>query len=1065
MGMYAANEKLSIIIEGIDNISGVLQNIEAKIGSVTRSVERSSSAFSVAGGIIISQFANRLTSGFSQVTTESANMAMSFERTLQTMTAMTGRTGDAAVEFTAEMSELAKTMGVDFGVGANEATYALEQLVRAGFDPAADGGDALAAALKLVAIEGVDAGEAARILATSIYAFGEEQSRANEFVDDFVRASSMGVDTASGYASGLTNVAATASSLGFSFEDTIATLVILDQRFGNAVEGGTYLNNMLIQLSKNSEDYGVELYDVNGNLNSFDNIIGQLRDNYNALLPDQAAANEYLSQFNIRAQYAVRTLVNYDGTVAGVRDQLDEMGGAQEIVNAALDTASGRYDIAQARLQELEIEIGATTAEITVMWKEFAASLGPVGAFADAIGPGALQGVMNGLIIAIASGRLELGGLAKAFTDPAGTAALLSTKLGGLATGLTAILGPIAAVAAAFGGLVLLMRGLVEIWNLYADAVGLTDIEVQKGAASFEYLTQTVDDYNMEAEELRLITEGQIDPMERLGIVVEDVARQEELLAMTQQELLQGFQDGTVGAGEYAWAISELNTNLGDVETETEGATTSTSGYNEEIDSLIRRSGLASTEVETLGEKTMDAGKWASLAAEDYEGFTTALSDTGTEASELDMEMEMLVRRGGNWYTQASDAAGATSDLANSMNDAAWEASLLTSEIEWLGFAIDDLNDENDVLNIALMENSLAQRNLKKEIEEATDQYGKCSPQVKELTNQLEILEDEEWDLRTATIENTIELRKLMYIQGELKERSGEVADVLERLENEEIDVTEAQRLLGIESDTLAGILQGLQDGTYTLDEAFQILTGDIYDTGDAAEETGDDAETAGDQIAGMGDQVETTGDQAETTEGQMEDLDEDVEAVGTDADTTSGKLSTYDTQMETTGWKAGLLAEDLQGVEDEFEDITEDAGKAKTAINSIPSSKTVTVTTKYQSTGTPPPGAGRYEGGDKPYQRAFHRAVQFRESENVRVHPGEWIMGPPALQRLLASVMEGSGRFGGLGGGGGGGVQIHVTVTGNNINSQIDLTSMGRQVGKEIVHRLRAEGLWWIGR
>ncbi|MZH47229.1 MAG: hypothetical protein F3739_09480, partial [Nitrospinae bacterium] len=78
---------------------------------------------------------------------------------------------------------------------------------------------------------------------------------------------------------------------------------------------------------------------------------------------------------------------------------------------------------------------------------------------------------------------------------------------------------------------------------------------------------------------------------------------------------------------------------------------------------------------------------------------------------------------------------------------------------------------------------------------------------------------------------------------------------------------------------------------------------------------------------------------------------------------------------------------EDLDDIDDELYDVETGADSAKQAINEIPSSKTVTVTTKYQQTGNPPPVGSTRAGGNTYYQRAQHRAVQFRESQLVGVH------------------------------------------------------------------------------
>lgn len=943
----SANEKLQIIVEGIDNMSSTLDRIEGRINGFTTAVQKSSSIASVAGGIIATQFGANVTRALTEVGKESAQMAMDFEKTITIMTALTGRAGDQAEIYQGQMNELARSMGIEFGVGANAAAQALEQLVRAGIDPAKNGGDALAATLQLVAIEGIDAGEAAKILATSLYAFGEEQDRVNDYVDTFVRASAMGVDTASGYANGLTNVAATASGLGFAFEDTVAALVILDQRFGNAVEGGTYLNNLLIQLIKDSDKYGVTLYNTNGTLKTYDDIIGQLRENYQALLPDQAAADAYLAQFNIRAQYAARTLVNYDGTIQDVSDTLAEMGSAQDVATAALDTTAGQMAITEARLEELNIEIGKTTSQMQLLWKEFVAGAGPVGVLVDALGPSMLTGVMQGLsahYIPQLIAKLSMSGLAGAF----------SSLLYYIGPGGAIILGMYAASAA---------------FDVYRRAVGLTVQEIREGAAEFEYIAARFDDYGIEAEEARIRTDALIDPFERLGIVVEDVDRQAYLLLQTQEDLMAEAIAGTASWGEYVWAMAQVNTETG---------------------------------------RTADS-----------------FEDLETSVYGIDSEIDFLIRRADTWTRSANIMYNINQDIADSFEDIAREAGWLADDLLFLDSVLKGLSEESDLLSIELLENRFAQRLLNKELDDAIELYGECHPIVKALRDEIALLEDAEWDLDTAMDANTIQTRKLMFIQGKLKDQLGLVNAVLEDVEEGTMSVDEAYEILGVESDALYGILDQLERGVIDVDDAFAQVTGTV-------DRTDDKVETFNKHIVGL--DVDLEG-----LEKQTIDAVRGFTQLGQEAVYAAGKAAEFERRIEAL--KADLLK------------AKQDADSLRVAIGRIPN-KTVTVTVKTV-------GDLKYATGGGirvvTAQRAYHRAVQFRESTNVMVHPGEWVMGPPALQRLIESVNRS--------GGGGGGVQIHVTVTGNNISSDIDQTNLARQTGREIVHKLRAEGLWWLGR
>jgi len=355
---------------------------------------------SVAGGIIAAEFAQNVTGALADVGRTATEQAAAFELATARIIAAVGATGEEAEALRKTLEETAKTLGVEYGVGATAAMEAMESLVKAGLE-GGEAVEALAGVLQLATIEGIDTASAANMVVQAMTMFGLSAQEAARAVDGFVKSSAAGIDTAAGYASGLANVGATAASMGLSIEETLAALVQLDNTFGGAVESGTFLNRMLLDLVEKADQAGISLYRADGSMRSLDEIVGEIRAKLQGFGDDQRAVNEWLSIFDTRAQKAILALVSYDETVAETQTKLGEMAGAVDQVSVILSTYEGQVAKTQAAKENAAIAAGELTTKIGLLGAEFTAALGPVGLLVDALGPTMLSGVMQGLTVAV----------------------------------------------------------------------------------------------------------------------------------------------------------------------------------------------------------------------------------------------------------------------------------------------------------------------------------------------------------------------------------------------------------------------------------------------------------------------------------------------------------------------------------------------------------------------------------------------------------------------------------------------------------------------------------------
>jgi len=411
---------------------------------------------SVAGGIIAAEFAQNVTGALEDVSRTATDSAAAFELATARIIAAAGATGEEAERLRRQLEETAKTLGVEYGVGATAAMEALESLVKAGLE-GEEAVRALAGVLQLATIEGISTEQATNMVVQAMTQFGLSAEEATRVVDGFVKASAAGIDTAAGYASGLANVGATAHAMGLSLEETLAALVQLDNTFGSAQVSGTYLNRMLLDLAEKADKAGINLYNADGSMKSMSEIVEELRARIQSFGEDQAALNEWLNLFDTRAAKAILALVQYDETLAETQSRMEGMAGAAEAVNIILDTYAGQMAKTRAQKELAAIEAGKLTTQIGLLGAEITAALGPVGLLADALGPTMLSGVMQGLTVTVIPqliGKLAgAGGLTAALKGVGGVVpqvAALIGSAGPLGLALVGITAAIAVFAAAW---------------------------------------------------------------------------------------------------------------------------------------------------------------------------------------------------------------------------------------------------------------------------------------------------------------------------------------------------------------------------------------------------------------------------------------------------------------------------------------------------------------------------------------------------------------------------------------------------------------------------------------
>lgn len=234
------------------------------------------------------------------------NLGTEFTASMSNVQALSGATASEM----ARLEETAKELGRTTIFSASDVSDAFGYMALAGWDTA-DMLDGIDGVLNLAASSGMDLAEASDIVTDYLTAFGLSAADSGQFVDQMAYAMSHSNTNVEQLGEAYKNVAATAGSLGYSVEDTTAALMTMANAGVKGGEAGTGLSTIMTRLATDTKgcasalsEYGIEIYDSQGNMNSLSSILngmagiwGDLTDQEQAALAKTIAGTSQYSKF------------------------------------------------------------------------------------------------------------------------------------------------------------------------------------------------------------------------------------------------------------------------------------------------------------------------------------------------------------------------------------------------------------------------------------------------------------------------------------------------------------------------------------------------------------------------------------------------------------------------------------------------------------------------------------------------------------------------------------------------------------------------------------------------
>lgn len=269
------------------------------------------------------------------------------------------------------LEQTARKFGSTTKYTASEAADALGYMALAGWDTN-QSVSALGGVLNLAAASNMDLAEASDIVTDYITAFGLSAEDSARFVDMMSYAMSNSNTNTQQLGEAYKNCAASAASMGYSVEDVTAVLMTMANAGVKGGEAGTALNTVMTRLATNTKgcaselaEYGVEIYDAGGNMQSLSSILEGIAENWSGLTDQQqanlakmiAGTNQYSSFQTIMSglsEEAKKTGMSF-GDYTQALEKCD--GTATEMANTMSNNLTGDLKVMQSAFEELALKI------------------------------------------------------------------------------------------------------------------------------------------------------------------------------------------------------------------------------------------------------------------------------------------------------------------------------------------------------------------------------------------------------------------------------------------------------------------------------------------------------------------------------------------------------------------------------------------------------------------------------------------------------------------------------------------------------------------------------------
>lgn len=323
---------------------------------------------------LLSEGIHKAADGLKDFAKDTVQLGMGFESSLSNVEALSGA-------LPGEMETLensARELGRTTIFTASDVADGFSYMALAGWDTKEMLGG-IDGVLNLAAAANMDLAEASDIVTDYLTAFGLTADDAGGFVDQMAFAMANSNTNVSQLGEAYKNCAATAASMGYSVEDTTAAIMTMSNAGVKGGEAGTGLSSIMTRLATNTKDcadklseYGVNVYDSQGNMNSLSSILNGCADIWDTLTDKEqanlaktiAGTSQYskfqtaMSGLSDAAKESGSSFNDYTKDLEGVRKASEDgKSAAEDMAGTMQDNLGGDLKTMESAFQDFQLSI------------------------------------------------------------------------------------------------------------------------------------------------------------------------------------------------------------------------------------------------------------------------------------------------------------------------------------------------------------------------------------------------------------------------------------------------------------------------------------------------------------------------------------------------------------------------------------------------------------------------------------------------------------------------------------------------------------------------------------
>ncbi|AUD95316.1 putative phage tail protein [Bifidobacterium breve] len=280
------------------------------------------------------------------------------------MSTVQANTGASADEM-AQLRQAAIDAGADTIYSATESADAINELGKAGLSTSDILSGGLSGALNLAASDGMEVGQAAEYMSSAMAQFNLTGADATHIADLLAAGAGEALGNVSDFGEALNNVGSTANKFGLSIDTTVGTLAAFAHQGIIGAEAGTQLRSVLLALTnqtekqrKATEEYGITLYDAQGNFVGMSSLAGQLKEKLGGLTQEQRNS----AMATMFGSYAIQGAnVLYAEGASGIDEwtkKVSQSGYAADLAAKKNDNLKGDLENLSGSFESLMISLG-----------------------------------------------------------------------------------------------------------------------------------------------------------------------------------------------------------------------------------------------------------------------------------------------------------------------------------------------------------------------------------------------------------------------------------------------------------------------------------------------------------------------------------------------------------------------------------------------------------------------------------------------------------------------------------------------------------------------------------